>query len=263
MSTAQTDNKILRRVRKMMKLAEDAGATEHERDTAMKMVHATLAKYNIEMSQVSASEEQEKRGQLNKPFLGKPWAIQIASAVARMYFCHYHYHTLGGNAGPTQKAMHVFVGLHSNVTTAQEMAQFVVESVNKEAQRYQRANGLGYADYRAFAQGAAARIRQRAAEIEHAAKTKGVEAVQTPVDDEPTSPAAPAIPGTALVIASLYQKEDDANKAYLEQLKITLKPGRGQTVDMSRDRSRRAGVEYGSKVSLHTQITSKSNKQLK
>jgi hypothetical protein len=259
-STAQTDNKILRRVRKMLNLANDAGATEAERDTAMKHVHATLAKYNISMTQVEAGEAQEKRGQLSEAFLGKPWAIRISAAVARMCFCHYHYCTMGGNAGPTQKALHVFVGLDSNMTTAKEMARFVVESVNREAQRYQRSIGGGYADYRAFAQGAAERIRLRCFKIEDDAKRNGV---ARDVEDDTQMQAAAKSSMTSLVLASVYKKEEDANKEWLEQHKIRLGKGRSQTVDKSRGYAHRAGAEYGDKVSLNRQVTGSSKKQLK
>lgn len=255
---AQTDNKILRRVRKMLKLANDAGATEAERDTAMKHVHATLAKYNISMAQATA-DEQETRGALREAYLGKPWAVRISAAIARMCFCHYHYSTLGGNAGPTQKALHTFVGLDSNVTTAKEMARFVVESVNREAQRYQRNIGGGYADYRAFAQGAAEKIRLRCFKLEDDSKRNGVARHE---DDDAKMVAASGV-GTSLVLASLYKTEEEANNAWLEQKKIKLGKGRTQKVDHSRGYAHRAGAEYGEKVSLTRQVTGSSKKQLK
>jgi hypothetical protein len=258
---AQEQNKILRRVRKMIKLANDAGATEGERDNALRMVQATLAKYNISMQEVDASEEQEKRGALREAFLGKPWAIQIAAAIGRMCFCHYYYQTLGGNAGPTQKALHTFIGLESNVTTAKEMARFVVESVNREAQRYQRSIGGGYADYRAFAQGAAAKIRLRCAVIQHEASTQGVAEQAVEADDHASLAKSGA--GTALVLASLYKTEEDANKAWMEERKIDLKPGRSQSIDTRRGYAHKAGAEYGAKVSLHRQVGGSAKNQIK
>lgn len=243
--------KILARVRKMMKLANDAGATEGERDTALRMVHSILAKYNLSLGQVEATNEaaQEARERLSQPFLGKPWAIQIAASIARMYFCHYYYQTLGGNAGPTQKANHVFVGRHSNVVTAQEMARFVVEAVNREAQRFQRSIGGKYGDYRAFAQGAAYKVRQRCLEIERAAKEEGLKAE---VADDPSDVVTSS--GTALVLASLYQTEADANKKWLEQAGVKLSAGRSQSIDGSKGYAHAAGIKYGSSVSLNRQV---------
>lgn len=253
MKNDEKQMKILSRVRKMMALASNAGATEGERDNAMRAVHATLAKYNLTLSEVDASDPnaEEKREQLRKQFLGKPWAIMIAGAVARMYFCHYFYQTLGGNAGPTQKATHIFIGRHSNVVTAQEMAEFVVTSVNREAQKYQRDTGGGYADYRAFAQGAAGRVFQRCAAIEADAKSKGVPAEAS---DLVHPEVQASTPGTALVIATLYKTEFDANEAFVTQKLGKIGKGRSMTLAGNRT-ARQAGAEFGSKVSLHTQIT--------
>lgn len=243
--------KILARVRKMMRLANDAGATEGERDNAMRAVHATLAKYNLSLGQVEAGDPEalEKRERFSKLFLGKPWAIRIAHSIADMYFCKYFYATVGGNAGPTQKAMHTFVGRHSNVVTAQEMAQFVVESVNREAQRFQRSIGGAYGQYRAFAQGAAQRIQMRCMEIRRAAEKDGLKA----------EPEAPELQdksaGTALVVATLYKTEEDANKNWLEKQGVKLTNGRSESAagDLY---ARAAGHAYGSKVSLHKQVKS-------
>lgn len=245
-SNDDKQKRILGRVRKMMALAADAGATEGERDNAMRAVHATLAKYNLTLSQVDASDPnaEEARKHLRKAFLGKPWAVQITGAIARMYFCHYHYQTMGGNAGPTQKAVHNFVGRYSNVVTAQEMSEFVVGSVNREAQKFQREIGGKYSDYRAFAQGAAARIYQRCVKIEADAKAKGVAAEPEEKSDEP---------GTALVIATLYKTELDANTHFVETKIGKLRTGRSMSVAGNTD-ARRAGAAFGSKVSLNRQV---------
>lgn len=252
MKNDEKQMKILARVRKMMALASNAGATEGERDNAMRAVHNTLAKYNLTLSQVDATDPNadEARKHLRKAFLGKPWAIMITGAIARMYFCHYHYQTMGGNAGPTQKAVHNFVGRHSNVVTAQEMAEFVVTSVNREAQKYQRGTGGTYADYRAFAQGAAGRVFQRCAAIETEAKSQGVK----PDEAEDLEQLTQGPPGTALVIATLYKTELDANAHFVEHHIGKLGSGRRMTI-AANTTARRAGAEFGSKVSLHTQVT--------
>lgn len=236
----EIESKILRRVRKMMNLARDAGASEGERDNAMRMVQAYLAKYNLDMGTVNATDQtEEARGKHSADFLGKPWAIQIASAIARLYFCHYYYSVLGGNKGPTQPARHTFVGRTSNVVTAQEMAQFVVESVNREAMRYKRNIGGSYGDYRAFAQGATERIRTRVRTLIEEASTKGVENVDAP--------------GTSLVLASLYQRETDANKNWLATTGVKLSSDRSQSYGEG-SHARAAGRQYGSNVSLHRQV---------
>lgn len=241
MSSETPNQKVLSRIRKMLKLANDAGATEGERDNALRMVHNTLAKYNLSLAQAEAAGEDtgEKRGRLGKQFLGKPWCISIAGAIARMYFCHYFYQGLGGNAGPTQKANHVFVGKYSNATTAQEMAEFVVTAVNREAQRFQRNIGGRYSDYRAFAQGAMIKIQQRCADI----------IAQSKKQDMPD-----AAPGTALVLASLYKTEEDANQDYLKRQGVVLGSSRSQSFDETKRYAHAAGKAFGASVSLNNQV---------
>lgn len=53
--TNEDKERILSRVRKMLRLANDAGATEGKRDNAMRMAHATLAKYNLDIAQAEES----------------------------------------------------------------------------------------------------------------------------------------------------------------------------------------------------------------
>jgi hypothetical protein len=233
--------RILARVRKLMALANDAGATEGERDNAIRMAHATLAKYNLTLGDTES--EEEKRVLYTRDFLGKPWCINIAAAIARLYFCEYYYQTIGGNAGPAQKARHCFIGKLSNVTTAHEMAEFIVTAVNKEAQRYQRSIGGRYQEYRAFAQGAAFRIAARCNGIKKDAETVGL------IADESDGST-----GTALVVHGLYVREQNANKALMESMKISLGKGRSQSIDYSQREARSAGARFGNSVQLQRTI---------
>ena len=257
--------KILRRVRKMMRLAQDAGASEGERNNAMRMVHATLAKYNIDIKNVEAtaagaSTSEEPREFQRTSFLGKPWCFDIAGAIARMYFCEWYYQHSAEqrNAGPSQKADYTFIGRHSNAVTAMEMARFVVEAVNREAFRYQRSVDGKYGEYRAFAQAAAHRIWMRCYKIQQDAQTKGVEDVvvkdeAATKEDETLALSGTIGAGTALVIADLYKTEEEANNQLILRSGITISPGRASTYASGSD-ARRAGAEFGNKVSLHRQI---------
>jgi hypothetical protein len=84
--------KILSRVRKLMALANDAGATEGERDNAIRMAHATLAKYNLSISEVEASGKttDEKRVIDNDlRTIAHPWIVTVMHGIAALYFCEY------------------------------------------------------------------------------------------------------------------------------------------------------------------------------
>jgi hypothetical protein len=174
-------------------------------------------------------------------FLGKPWACQIANSIALLYFCKYFSQRIGGNGGPAQKARHHFVGRHSNVITAQEMAQWVVETVNKEAQRFQRTMHVGYGEYRAFAQAAAHRISERCSQI------------------RAESEKASANACTGLIVANLYRTEMIANDEFLNDSGVKLRSGRSQS-EAQGALARAAGRAFGNSVSLNRQVgTSGSN----
>ena len=129
----------------------------------MRMAHATLAKYNLDISQATITiggtkADIEARQKLDEVYLGTMWARQIANAVGKLFFCHYHYSKVPRNQ---HKARHTFIGKHSNVVTAQYMAKYLIQSVHNEAQRYAKGHGGDYAVYRSFATAAMMRIHQR------------------------------------------------------------------------------------------------------
>jgi hypothetical protein len=128
--------KVLARVKKMMTLANDAGASEGERENALRMAHATLAKYNLTMSEAEASgkKAEEARGAEHMTGRDYPWMRTTAHAVAKLFFCEYFYILIGGG-----KVKHFFVGRESNVFTAQGMTTYVIDSIDREAQRTAKA----------------------------------------------------------------------------------------------------------------------------
>jgi hypothetical protein len=158
-----------------------------------------------------------------------------------LYFCSYYYLNLRGQTGQQAKARHVFIGRRSNAATAREMAAFIVNAVNKEAQRYQRATGGRYPEYRSFAQGAAYRIRERCQEIMLGAKGQTLLATEVKV------------PGTALVLADVYEREQKANDDFLLHLGVKLSQGRSVKPTRSAT-AHAAGRTYGSSVALQRSL---------
>lgn len=238
--------KILERVQKMLNLANDAGASEGERDNALRMAHATLAKYNLELADVeSHNNGKEARGEPREEdyikFYGRPWARHCAKAVGELFFCSYLYMS----ASRATDTKHYFVGRHSNVATACLMSEFVVQSIMKEGKREQRRHRENNAWLREFCWGAARTIQQRVKEIRLAAEKQSEEASD----------------GKALVLASVYDKESAANLALRAQLHPRLRSGRGgKGHGMGEAYSR--GVAYGKTVPLGKQVGGKAQKQV-
>jgi hypothetical protein len=228
--------KILNRVQKMLNLANDAGATEGERDNALRMAHATLAKHNLDMADLTEAKREatagEERVENVATFYGRPWARQVCSAVGSLFFCSYIYVS---HKKATQ-VRHYFIGRRSNAVTAALLAEFVVKSIMKDGNRQKRQEMQGNAWLRTFCWGAASRVQERVREIREAAEKP--EAAQ---------------PGTALVLANVYETERQANKQFLAKTYPHLRAGRSGKGHHGGDAYGRGRV-YGSSVSLNKQV---------
>lgn len=221
---------VLRRIKKLLATAGDSRANEHERDNAMRMAHATLAKYNLDMADLP-EDRAETRGQLRQYFYGRPWARQVANSAAELMFCKYIYVP----NSDAKRVGHIFIGKESNAKSAAILAEFLVGAIYKQGKAEARLYDEGNPYFRSFCLGAASRITHRVAEIIAAALRPG----------EKT-------PGTALVLRSLYDTERRENELVVAEMK--LKPGRTgkPTADWA---ARIAGEAYGSTLSLNQQIS--------
>lgn len=244
------DDRIVGRIRKMLALANDKGATEGERDNALRMAHATLAKYNLDIAQISTGgqkrPEVEDRTQHRATFYGRPWARMVAQAVGELMFCKYLYIT----AHHAKDTVHLFIGSHANAVSASILAEFVVESITREGKRRQRENMAGNAYFRSFATGAAGIVARRCVRLREQATAAGGAPHGADGSDPATSPA----PGTAIVLATVYERERDANEAFAAAtMKITVHPPH----DMLRRTNAQAmfeGARYGETVPLNKQV---------
>lgn len=232
----ELDNKIIARIKKMLALASDSGATEGERDNALRMAHAYLAKYNLDIATVEQSTKKqnndEPRVETARKFYGRaPWARQVASGIGKMMFCYYFYTT---DRHDRSNVSHWFIGRHSNSVSASILAEFIVKSVISQAKKGAATSfDIDYA--RTFCVGAAGRIAARCEEIvAHATKKET------------------AAPGTALVLANLYSSEMEANKQMTLKHKLVVKQSRTKALYSSE--AYEAGRKYGNSVSLNQSI---------
>lgn len=231
------EDKIINRIKKMLSLANNEAATEGERDNAMRMAYNLLAKHNLTMATVEGHSNEEKREKNRSEFYGRPWALTVAQSIANLFFCEYFYM----RSGTRNQVYHYFVGKESNSITALEMSKYLVDSIKRESNRRMREAGEGAAYRRSFASGAAHMVRRRVNELK-------AEATR--------SHSSGASTGTSLVLSSLYDTEEKANKSFLEESGVQLKNTRDRSkteVDLSAYNS---GHRFGGTLNLNRQLTS-------
>jgi hypothetical protein len=231
----------------MLRLANDAGASAGERDNAMRMAHATLAKHNLDLTSVESAPSnespEEPRIESVGAFGGWLWARDTSISIAELFFCSYIY----SRAESAPRVRHYFIGRTSNATTACLVAEFVVTAVSREASKLARARYVGGSGFvRSFGWGAAIRIRERVQQL----KTDESQLVK------PTSagmrPTVNVVRQT-IVLASVYESEQKANADFIATRYPNLGAARSgkRTVHAG---AYGAGQVYGNTISLSRQL---------
>lgn len=186
-------DKIIAKIKKLLIRGNDPSSAEAEREVAMRMAHALLAKHNLDMAEVEAAGgTTENRGVLSATFFGRPWARQVASSIAKLFFCKYVYYSIPGS----KQAKHMFIGKESNSRTAAEIAAYVVQSILSEGKS--TARGRGNLWVRSFGLGAGLAVGIR---VERMIR----EATEMKFKADPNA-------GTALVLSNLYVMEAKKNE---------------------------------------------------
>jgi len=118
------------------------------------------------------------------------------------------------------------------------IADFIVKSIERESKARGRKSQERYFA-KEFALGASMQIKLRVDELL----------------GEGAEPAAPATPGTTLVLASLYQTEGVENGKFLATLGVKLVTARVKKIVRGSIEAHREGRAYGAKVSLNHQLS--------
>lgn len=238
--TESSDNemrRILSKVRKMMALANDAAASEGERENALRMTHAILAKHNLTMAEAEASGASEEviRGGANFVEKDQPWACNVSYHIAGLFYCSYFKRRTQAKG----RSSHCFVGRQANTVTASMMAHFVIKSIMSEANKKWKLQANPGPWWTSFCKGAADRIGQRCKELREAAEAQERGA---------------KVPGTALVLAKFSATEALANQQFIaDVMGIELKTKKVRVKAAGKGYA--DGVRFGSNVSLNRQVS--------
>lgn len=226
MSQKSTEE-IIVKIKKMMALANDAGASDGERENAMRMAYNIMAKYNLDEDDLA---EKELRQILEYAGKTSPWARRIANSLAGLFFCNYYTQRSG------VASTHKFVGKAANAMTASIMTEYVIKSIRSEAGKVARKNGYPNNWKTSFYKGAANTITTRCLDLIEAQKNTMTKTA-----------------GTGLVLASFYDSERAANDKFTAEQGIRLR-----TKACSEQRPTAAGFnagkEFGNGINLNRQV---------
>ena len=228
------NDKIINRIKKLINLAENEGATEGERDNALRMAHATLAKYNLAMSDIEGSEPEENRIVLKFNAYNSKAFKTVCNSAAKLYFCKCFTSKMReGEVKNWRKRCHYyFIGRESNTITAKLMAEYLIKSIERE----QRKLGAG----ESFNLGAAYAIAHRVVNI---------------IENKEQS--SEFSERTALVIVSLHKSEQSANDNYIANQGIVLVNERQRKANINNWGDYSKGSSFGQNISLNNQISGK------
>jgi hypothetical protein len=242
--------RILTKVRKLIALAECKGASEGERDNALRMAHAMLSRHNLSMGQVAHAGLERQRVMLD---CGEEWAIPACMGIAELFFCRYYMQRVRDSNGAVIDIHHYFAGQTANALTAQAMASYVIDSIGRQVIAQKGLNALDsildgatvprYTEnYKAsFAQGAADAVLVKCRELK---ASNGAD-------------NANGTTGTDIVPVAYYDQEKAANEAYLfnqwgvklVQAKVKAFSGTGYA----------QGKAFGESINLSRQVGSAAN----
>jgi hypothetical protein len=178
--------KTIYRIKKLLALANDKGATEGEAAEASRGAFALLAKWNLSLDSVenSAKDEEEpvETVTAEKSFYagGDRWAIGLYQKVAELNFCEYFFNNncylTNAKGKKVLGVRHNVVGKRSNVIVSHHMADYLLEAVKRlaredmKAQTFESENQRAHYEY-GFRYGCSVRLQQRiTAMIEEAKK---------------------------------------------------------------------------------------------
>jgi len=197
------------KIRKLLALARDEGATEHEAARALELASQLMAKHGVEES--SLEDRSEKVGYGSTLNLDDQWKLWASRAAATLYSCRI---VITGTRFE-------FVGRPTHTTAAETTYDFIVDQVERSYKAF-LPKGLSKSERaefrRSFKKSCAYRLAQRAHEI---------------IAQQATEEGARAIGCNALVLVSHRQQLESEAEEFLSGFRkrrsraMTLRPNAG------------------------------------
>jgi hypothetical protein len=229
MTLTDKQKEAIERIRKVIALATNKGATEGEADNASATVIRLLATHNLTMEDVNKGKHGDIITDGEIITEGNDWRCFLAASTARLYFCEYFAEPvlpdldtgsptvdrLLGALAPNYR--HCFSGREHNVVVAKEMFRYFVATVEElarkaRAKHHKEAHALD--DVRAQE-----RQRKEGRKFEHAFRFGCAKRLAHRIDEKwfdlSRSPETQLLAGNKL--PALYLQNDAEVSAYVEE----------------------------------------------
>lgn len=224
----QQQNPIFERIRKLLAMADTKrGATEAEAHTAATMVQRILQDNGLTMAEVEAaggstgadgkrSKEVADRRALYK------WQRDLMASLAENFFCMHliEEHLKNDGRRLRKSKQHVLIGRFVNVQATVNMYDYLTVAIRRAADEHGYDHRTNEKQHHMFLEGATSRLRDRLADRRREREAEDAKARDEQAKRDRHPGAAPIV-GTALVVADVYQSEQDYNT----DLNMGLPPG--------------------------------------
>ncbi len=230
-TTPNANDKVIDRVRKLMALANNKGATEAEAQNAAAMAQRILQDNGLSMAQIEragkAAQAEEMGGKREKKNTDRRamyrWQRELMEALAKNNFCLALEDVIERFDGRKMRKSktYILIGREINVITTTIMYDYLSQTVRRLATTEGYDHAGNERDHHIFLEGATSRIierlddqrAEREAEDERRAKEEKAR-TQHPS-------AAPSSGGALIVLSDVYGSETDLNNDH----RYGLEPG--------------------------------------
>jgi len=249
---------VISRIRKLMALTTDAGATEAEAALAASHVQRILAEHNLSMAAVETSggTSSGEGGKRERTAVNKrqvyAWQRYLMNTVAEVNYC---VALARFGVGKGQKIFNGYdlIGRVDNVTTVSLMFEYLLEAIERLARNFVDNDPARYftREAHSFKEGCADRLRER---LERQFQDLLAEQAKKEREDKVRNSHPGAAPGTGLVLylGDVVQREKDLNQDLIKGLEPgTTARNREQYEAESKAASDRRQAIYDTNVGLH------------
>jgi hypothetical protein len=216
-------NKVAERVRKLLRLAGDGGATAAEAELAAAKAQELMREYNLTAATLEASgagaEGRAKEGVERKAMY--EWQRDLMDTIGETNFClvkaiqkQQTDRRWGGTTGRYFYAGYEIIGRQSNVAAVQVMFDYLLQTIERLVRETYPDNSQRLSRSAVeFRRGAAERLRERLTERHEAALAEQARKARE-ADAAARHPAAPGGQALVVVLQDWAQTEADLNEDF-------------------------------------------------